>query len=76
MNDNARGTITYLDDEERDLIKWIENEEWVPVTDVETVKERARRHAIATMQQDKRLNSVGLGPNLPTAPVSLDGLDR
>ena len=45
-----------LDEEEGDLIRTTENDEWVEVGDVEKQKRRAREYADSTIRKDKRMN--------------------
>ena len=46
----------YLDDEERELIESIENDEWVPVADRGAAIAEARGLARATLRKDRRMN--------------------
>ena len=45
-----------LDQEERDLIASLENEEWRPVTDFKAEHEKAIQAARNTLKKDKRIN--------------------
>lgn len=45
-----------LDQEESDLMKSLENEEWQPVKDVEAHKETAVQAARNTLKKDQRIN--------------------
>jgi len=54
MNDKK---IQYFDNEEKDLIESIENDEWVPVTgDKRQEIEKALDSAKRTLKKDKRMN--------------------
>jgi len=46
----------YLDDEERELIESIENDEWVPVSDRSAAIAEAQTLAQATLRKDRRMN--------------------
>ena len=45
-----------IDDEERDLIRSIERDEWKEVKELEIYKSRAQEYAESTMRKDKRMN--------------------
>jgi predicted DNA binding CopG/RHH family protein len=45
-----------IDEEERDLLKSTENDEWITVTDIDKQKKQARDYAEATIRKDKRMN--------------------
>ena len=45
-----------LDEEERDLIRTTENEEWIEVGDVNKQTRQAGEYAEATIRKDKRMN--------------------
>ena len=45
-----------VDEEERDLLRSTENDEWIEVRDVEKQKRQAREYAEATIRKDKRMN--------------------
>ena len=55
MNENI---FIPLDDEERDLIESVENREWIPLSEEEQRKSKAKAkmYAEATMKKDKRMN--------------------
>lgn len=44
------------DEEEKDLLRSTENDEWIEVRDVEKHKRQAREYAEATIRKDKRMN--------------------
>ena len=48
--------LQYLDDEERELIESIENDEWVPVADRSAAIAEAQGLAQATLRKDRRMN--------------------
>jgi predicted DNA binding CopG/RHH family protein len=48
--------LEFLDEEERELVESIENEEWVPVTNKTEDIRKARQYAEATFRKDKRMN--------------------
>ena len=50
------GVYQPLDEEERDLIRTTENEEWIEVGDVNKQERQAREYAEATIRKDKRMN--------------------
>ena len=54
MREAEERQFEYLDEDERDLIESVENDEWIPVDDVETAKMRARQSARTTLQRDER----------------------
>jgi predicted DNA binding CopG/RHH family protein len=45
-----------IDEEERDLLRSTENDEWTEVKDIQKQKRQAREYAEATMRKDKRMN--------------------
>lgn len=45
-----------LDEEEKDLIKSIENDEWIKSRDASKQKKLAKEYAEATIRKDKRMN--------------------
>jgi predicted DNA binding CopG/RHH family protein len=45
-----------IDEEERELLKSTENDEWITVTDIDKQKKQARDYAEATIRKDKRMN--------------------
>jgi len=45
-----------LDAEEKELIRSIENDEWVEVRDIAKQKKLAKEYAEATIRKDKRMN--------------------
>jgi len=45
-----------IDEEERDLLKSTENDEWITVRDIDKQKRQAREYAEATIRKDKRMN--------------------
>ena len=45
-----------LDEEERELIESIERDQWVPVKDFKTEKQKAVQAARNTLKKDKRIN--------------------
>ena len=45
-----------LDEEEKDLIKSVENDEWIESRDASKKKKLAREYAEATIRKDKRMN--------------------
>jgi len=45
-----------IDQEERDLLRSTESEEWIEVRDIEKHKKQAREYAEATIRKDKRMN--------------------
>ena len=45
-----------LDEEEKDLIKSIENDEWTESRDASKQKKLAKEYAEATIRKDKRMN--------------------
>jgi len=56
MRSKSDKVFQALDEEERDLIQSIENDEWSEVPDVERFKEQAQRYAEATIRKDRRMN--------------------
>ena len=54
MRDTDDRILEYLDQEERELVESVENDEWIPVDDVEAAKKRARQRAMATLRRDGR----------------------
>jgi predicted DNA binding CopG/RHH family protein len=56
MRSRSDNVFQALDEEERDLIQSIENDEWSEVPDVERFKEQAQRYAEATIRKDRRMN--------------------
>jgi predicted DNA binding CopG/RHH family protein len=48
--------LEFLDEEERELIESIENEEWIPVKNKEEEMRKARQYAEATFRKDRRMN--------------------
>jgi predicted DNA binding CopG/RHH family protein len=56
MRSRSDKVFQALDEEERDLIQSIENDEWSEVPDVERFKEQAQRYAEATIRKDRRMN--------------------
>jgi predicted DNA binding CopG/RHH family protein len=52
----GRNMFTPIDEEERELIDSIENEEWKEIDDIEEYKIQAKRFAEATIKKDKRMN--------------------
>ena len=53
MHDTG-GRFEYLDEEERELVESVENDQWIPVEDVEAAKKRARQRAMTTLRRDRR----------------------
>ena len=49
-------TVTYLDNDEREIIESIENDEWESVSDVAAAIAEAGEYARATLKKDKRMN--------------------
>ena len=45
-----------IDEEEKDLLKSTENDEWITVRDIDKQKRQAREYAEATIRKDKRMN--------------------
>ena len=45
-----------IDEEERDLLKSTENDEWITARDIDKQKRQAREYAEATIRKDKRMN--------------------
>ena len=45
-----------IDEEEKDLIDSIENDEWIESKDVDFLKKQAKEYAEATIKKDKRMN--------------------
>ena len=45
-----------MDEEEKDLIRSTENDEWIEVGDVDKLKKQAREYAEATIRKNKRMN--------------------
>jgi predicted DNA binding CopG/RHH family protein len=45
-----------FDQEEKELLESYEKDEWQPVTDLESEKERYQAYAAATFKKDKRVN--------------------
>ena len=45
-----------IDEEERDLLRSTENDEWIEVRDIDKQKRQAREFAEATIRKDKRMN--------------------
>ena len=45
-----------FDQEEKELLESYEQDEWKPVVDLETEKERYQTYATATFKKDKRVN--------------------
>jgi len=45
-----------IDQEEKDLMSSIENDEWLPVKDIDQEKEKAIAAARNTLKKDKRIN--------------------
>jgi predicted DNA binding CopG/RHH family protein len=45
-----------MDEEEKDLIRSTENDEWIEVGDIGKQKKQAREYAEATIRKDKRMN--------------------
>ena len=54
MQEAEERQFEYLDEDERDLIESVENDEWIPVEDAEAVKMRARQSARKTLQRAER----------------------
>ena len=54
MQEAEERQFAYLDEDERDLIESVENDEWIPVEDAEAAKMRARQSARKTLQRAKR----------------------
>ena len=54
MQEAEERQFAYLDEDERDLIESVENDEWIPVEDAEAAKMRARQSARKTLQRDER----------------------
>jgi len=48
--------INFLDNEERNLIKSLETEEWKPVKNLESWKTMLSKTATSTLIKDKRMN--------------------
>ena len=44
-----------LDDEEKELMASIENDEWQPISDIETEKSKAKDAARYTLKKDRRI---------------------
>ena len=53
---NPKDRLEFLDKEERELMKSIENEEWVSVKNKAEEIRKARQYAEATFRKDKRMN--------------------
>ena len=53
---NPKDRLEFLDEEERELMKSIENEEWVSVKNKAEEIRKARQYAEATFRKDKRMN--------------------
>lgn len=51
-----KGILGFSDEEERELIESIENEEWIPVKNKAEEIRKARQYAQATFRKDKRMN--------------------
>ena len=53
-----RGNRIYepIDEEERDLIRSTEDDEWIEVGDIDRQKRQAREYAEATIRKDRRMN--------------------
>ncbi len=49
-------TLAPIDDEEKELMESIENDEWVPVKNMTPEKEKAVMAARNTLKKDKRIN--------------------
>lgn len=49
-------TETNFEQEEKELIESYENDEWQPVADLESEKERYQAYALDTFKKDKRAN--------------------
>jgi predicted DNA binding CopG/RHH family protein len=49
-------TLTPIDDEEKELMASIENDEWMPVKNMAPEKEKAVIAARNTLKKDKRIN--------------------
>ena len=47
------------DEEEKDLIKSVENDEWIESRDASKKKKLAREYAEATIRKDKRIDGCG-----------------
>ena len=56
MKDRDSKAYQPLDEEERELIRTTEDEEWIEVGDVNTQKRRAKEYAEATIRKDRRMN--------------------
>lgn len=54
MSENKK--VIPFDDEERELIVSIENDEWVPIVDDQTLRAQAASAARNTLKKDKRIN--------------------
>lgn len=56
MNKTNKKIFDPIDEEERDLMKSIENDEWRPVENFKQEKEKAIQAAKNTLKKDKRIN--------------------
>ena len=45
-----------IDQEERDLLRSTQNDEWIEARDIDKQKRQAREYAEATIRKDKRMN--------------------
>ena len=48
--------VNSLDEEEKELIESIKNDEWKPVKNMDEFKIQAQRYAESTIKKDKRMN--------------------
>lgn len=53
MRDADDRIFEYLDEEERELVESVENDEWIPVEDVDVSKKEARQKAMTTLRRDE-----------------------
>lgn len=56
MKKNSKKAFDPIDEEERDLMESIENDEWRPVKNIKQEKEKAMAAARNTLKKDKRIN--------------------
>ncbi len=54
--DNNKEAFEPIDDEEKELMKSVENDEWRPVKKIKHEKEKAIAAARNTLRKDKRVN--------------------
>ena len=55
-NRNPKDRLEFLDEEERELMKSIDNEEWVSVKNKAEEIGKAQQYAQATFRKDRRMN--------------------